>query len=109
MIINSSCIGIDASKFDMMLVDPCADSGTVGLACKILGMNYIGYEIDSEWAYKATARIDNCKVSGEEIVGLSDRDQERYNRWVESRIEQTEDKKRIAEHTTKVRAKLNDT
>ena len=57
------------------VLDPCAGSGTVGLACKLLGRNYTGYEIDNEWALKAAERIH---------APLSARDQERVRRWKEA-------------------------
>lgn len=78
--------------------DPCAGSGTIGLACKILGREYIGYEIDAEWAVKATERIARDT--------LSERDVERHARWVESQHAATVDAQRRWANTSKVRAKL---
>jgi site-specific DNA-methyltransferase (adenine-specific) len=78
--------------------DPCAGSGTIGLACKMLGREYIGYEIDADWAAKATERIARDT--------LSERDAERYARWQESQELAQADAARRAENTERVRAKL---
>ncbi len=56
--------------------DPCAGSGTTGLACRILGRNFVGLEVDPIWADKANKRLK---------VPLSERDQERRRRWLEGR------------------------
>jgi len=79
--------------------DPCAGSGTVGLACKLLGRNYVGIEKNPEWAYRAKCRIDRNK--------LSDRDSERFIRWETSRAELQKEKERMRAHTAGVRAKID--
>jgi len=56
-----------------VVFDPCAGSGTIGLACRILGRSYIGCEIDPAWAERAQERIAR--------VVLSARDDERMQRW----------------------------
>jgi site-specific DNA-methyltransferase (adenine-specific) len=56
--------------------DPFAGSGTTGLACSLLGRNFVGCELSPEWAANATARIQ---------AHLSDRDRERLRRWFEPR------------------------
>lgn len=81
------------------VLDPCAGSGTVGLACKLLGREYTGYEIDAEWASKAIDRIASDT--------LSERDEERYERWKESQKFQAADKERRANITAKARKKLD--
>jgi 16S rRNA G966 N2-methylase RsmD len=58
------------------VVDLCAGSGTTGLACRILGRSFVGYEIDPEWADLAAKRIESPR--------LSPRDAERHERWLVS-------------------------
>jgi site-specific DNA-methyltransferase (adenine-specific) len=55
--------------------DPFAGAGTIGLACRILGRRYTGFELDAEWASRATQRL---------LGNLSARDEERIERWVRS-------------------------
>lgn len=59
------------------VLDPCTGSGTVGLACKLLGRDYVGYELDPKWAAHAHDRIERG-------WNLSARDRERYERWLQS-------------------------
>lgn len=56
-----------------VVLDPCAGSGTVALACKLLGRSCVAYEINPEWVERANRRVDEP---------LSKRDQDRYDRWV---------------------------
>ena len=63
------------------VLDPCAGSGTVGLACAILGRSYVGFELDPAWATFARQRIEAFKASG----ALSDRDKDRLGRYTEER------------------------
>lgn len=56
------------------VIDPCAGSGTTGLACKLLNRSFIGTELDISWASMAAERLSNQR--------LSKRDMERYERWV---------------------------
>lgn len=58
------------------VVDPFAGSGTIGVACALLGREYYGIEKDPEWAERAKERLVAPK--------LSDRDEERFRRWKES-------------------------
>jgi hypothetical protein len=53
--------------------DPRAGTGTVGLACRLLGRNYVGVEQSAEWAAHAARRIH--------AQSLSERDFERVQRW----------------------------
>jgi hypothetical protein len=53
--------------------DPYAGAGTFGVACRLLERNYIGIEKDEAWAAKAHARLAGP---------LSERDQERVERWL---------------------------
>lgn len=57
--------------------DPFAGSGSIGLACRLLERNYVGFEMDPRWAQAASERIANPK--------LSERDTERLARWTASR------------------------
>jgi hypothetical protein len=62
--------------------DPCAGAGTIGLACKLLGREYFGCEINPEHAAAAKDRI--------ECGSLSDRDSDRLGRWLTALDERTE-------------------
>jgi site-specific DNA-methyltransferase (adenine-specific) len=55
------------------IFDPFAGNGTFGLACRLLGRNYVGIELDQEWAARAQARIGGA---------ITDRDTERVARWL---------------------------
>jgi hypothetical protein len=79
------------------VLDLTAGHGTVGLACKMLGRSYTGYEIDEVWAAKATARLQS---------DLSARDLERYDRWQISHTVELEERERMMKHTASVRAKF---
>lgn len=59
------------------ILDPCAGSGTVGLACAILGRSYVGFELDPAWATFASQRI--AAYNSGQL--LSERDQERLSRY----------------------------
>jgi DNA modification methylase len=78
--------------------DPCAGSGTTGLACKILERQFVGLEVQQAWAEFANARLVNP---------LTERDQKRFERWKVSREAQEADRKRLEEHTAGVRAKAD--
>lgn len=54
--------------------DPCAGHGTTGLACRLLGREFWGCELDPEWHGKAAARLAGT---------LSKRDRERVTRYLE--------------------------
>ena len=82
------------------VLDPCAGSGTIGLACKLLNRGYVGIEIDPEWAESAKERIAESQI-------LSDRDDESYERWKESQKAFLAGKEKRAAHTAKIRAKLD--
>lgn len=62
-----------------LVIDPFVGSGTTALACKLLGRDFAGTEVDAEWAARARARVAAPKLSA--------RDEERYRRWSESRVE----------------------
>ena len=55
--------------------DPFAGSGTFGLACRLLGRSYVGFELDPAWAEKAANRL---------VSPLTRRDAIRVHRWIES-------------------------
>jgi site-specific DNA-methyltransferase (adenine-specific) len=80
--------------------DPCAGSGTTGLACKILERQFVGLEIQPEWVTFANARMANVNM-------LSERDQTRLEKWRVSQKAQAADKERLREHTAKIRAKAD--
>jgi DNA methylase len=78
--------------------DPCAGSGTTGLACKLLDRQFVGLEIDPIWVEFANARLTR---------ELTKRDQTRLDRWLVSQEEQMADKQRVEAHTAEVRAKAD--
>lgn len=80
------------------VLDLTAGSGTVGLACKLLGRRYTGFEIDPTWAKMAETRIFNEK--------LSERDQTRYDKWATSQQAAEQDARRRKANTDKVRSTL---
>lgn len=45
---------------DALIIDPFCGSGTTGVACKILDRDFIGIEIDNEYARLATERIESA-------------------------------------------------
>jgi hypothetical protein len=79
------------------VLDPCAGSGVVGLACRLLGRHCRGYEIDPVWADKAQTRL---------MGALSERDEERLDRWKQREGERAVERMRIKANTDKQRAKL---
>lgn len=56
--------------------DPTCGSGTIGVACAILGRNFVGCEIDPDWAARAELR---CLEAAEGV--FSKRDQQRIDRY----------------------------
>lgn len=61
------------SKVGENVFDGFAGSGTIGVACRLLGRNYVGFEIDPVWAERAQKRL----------LGDPD-DLERICRWLEN-------------------------
>lgn len=64
-----------------VVYDPCAGAGTIGLACRILGRRYIGYEVDTKWAEFAQKRIESDSLVA--------RDRERYDRWLATKVDKS--------------------
>jgi site-specific DNA-methyltransferase (adenine-specific) len=90
-----------------LVVDPCAGSGTTGLACKILGRKFLGSELDAEWAGKGNARIQSCDPSN--LPGsLSARDSERFLRWVTTPEKEKSDLVERKYNTERVRKRMAD-
>ncbi len=56
--------------------DPFAGSGVIGVACRLLGRNYAGFEIDPEWATKSQARLKGDPKDVERIVRWLEHDSE---------------------------------
>lgn len=48
---------------DTMIIDPFCGSGTTGIACKVLGRDFIGIELDDEYADMAARRIREYAVN----------------------------------------------
>ena len=67
------------------VLDPFAGHATIGLACRLLGRHYVGFEKDPVWSAKAQARLTG---------DITPRDIDRINRWLakdsEPESEQTE-------------------
>lgn len=59
--VMKNIIGILPS--DLLIVDPFMGSGTTGLACKELGRDFIGIEIDEQYYEIARKRL--CEVENE--------------------------------------------
>jgi hypothetical protein len=62
-----------------IIYDPCAGSGTIGLAALMLGRAYVGIEIDPHWAGIAMGRLQ----SWEQHKNLGKHDLMRLKRWLE--------------------------
>lgn len=45
---------------DALIIDPFCGSGTTGVACKKLGRDFVGIEIDEEYAQLSRNRIESC-------------------------------------------------
>lgn len=58
--------------------DPFAGHATIGLACKLLGRNYVGFENDPSWYEKATLRL-----AGRSSEMQLERDALRVIRWLQ--------------------------
>ena len=66
-----NCIQLTTEKGDLV-VDPFMGSGTTALVCKELGRNWLGFEIDDNYATIAKNRIDDA-------VPVSEVAQDPYN------------------------------
>ena len=84
--------------------DPCAGSGTTGLACKLLGRQFVGLEVDGAWVEHANRRIAAATPGG---PLPADRDQTRLDKWKKSQEAQAADRERVEAHTAEVRAKVD--
>lgn len=69
------------SNTNELWYDPNMGSGTFGVACALLGRDYLGCELDERWALHAKARIERAQAGI-----LSERDEERFNRWTQSEV-----------------------
>jgi len=47
---------------DYLIIDPFMGSGTTGLACRCLGRDFIGIEIDEDYCRIANNRINNAVI-----------------------------------------------
>ncbi|CAG8820708.1 12423_t:CDS:1, partial [Racocetra persica] len=59
-------IAVHTNPGDLVL-DPFMGSGTTAAACKELGRNFIGSELDKEYFQKASARLEKLNVSKSEL------------------------------------------
>lgn len=74
--------------------DPTSGSGTTAQACRILGRDFLGFELQEKWVKRAQTRVTSP---------LGERDTERYARWVESRAVWEREQARMKKHTDSVR------
>jgi site-specific DNA-methyltransferase (adenine-specific) len=53
-----------------LICDPYAGSGTTGAACRLEGRRFVGWELDTEWARTARARINGhaWDVGGDQLT-----------------------------------------
>ena len=56
---------INSSKEEEIVFDPFIGSGTTAVACKNLGRNFIGFEINQEWVNIANDRLNNTQANGQ--------------------------------------------
>ena len=56
---------INSSNENDVILDPFIGSGTTAVACKELGRQYIGFEIDQEYHKIATDRLNGIKKNGQ--------------------------------------------
>ena len=52
------CIKLSGIKEESWVLDPFSGSGTTGVACQMLGMNYFGFEIDKEHYFNSLSRLE---------------------------------------------------
>lgn len=68
------------------VIDLCAGAGTTGVACALLGRDFVGFELDpgNEGMAERAERRALAALSGQ----LSDRDRERAERWVMATLDE---------------------
>lgn len=74
------------------VIDPCAGSGTIGLACRLLGRSYVGAEIQPYWADFSNERISRAE--------LTSSDADRFERWAATVLCRTND--RFLDHDRRI-------
>ena len=55
----------NSSNVGDVVFDPFMGSGTTAVACKNIGRNYIGFEINPKWAKIAEDRLNNIDANGQ--------------------------------------------
>lgn len=55
----------NSSKPNDIILDPFMGSGTTAVACKNLGRNFIGFEINPKWHKIACDRLNNIQAGGQ--------------------------------------------
>lgn len=58
------------------IFDPFAGSGTLGVACRLLGRNYVGFELDPVWAERAQKRLLGDPDDADRIIRWLEQDSE---------------------------------
>ena len=61
---------INSSNENDIVLDPFMGSGTTAVACKELGRQYIGFEINPKWSKIANDRVDGVTASGQMSIVL---------------------------------------
>ena len=59
---------INSSNEGDVVIDPFMGSGTTGVACKEIGRNFIGCEINKEYFNTATTRIESTEEENENLT-----------------------------------------
>lgn len=53
------------------MIDPYLGSGTSAVACKLMGRDYIGFEINPEYYQIATGRLTEIKTTLNDFIGVA--------------------------------------
>lgn len=61
---------LNSSNENDIVLDPFIGSGTTAVACKELGRQYIGFEINPKWSKIANDRVDGVTASGQMSIVL---------------------------------------
>lgn len=61
---------INSTQKGAVVIDPYLGSGTTAVACKTLGRDYIGFEINPKYYQIAQARLSEVKTSLDDYIGV---------------------------------------
>jgi site-specific DNA-methyltransferase (adenine-specific) len=70
------------------VLDPFCGSGTTGIACKLEGFEFLGMELDPEYAKIADARIKNYKEDKEELLQETKQEdgKDKVNKYIQANL-----------------------